>query len=268
MELTRLRSDELRPGKPGNIRGLKRKGLWLLKLRCLQLIPDVGHKNKMEETHRAFAREIAQKYIDSGDPLGWFEELYSYANQDPSIIPWVELAPNPNLVEWLNRTGTAGPGRALKVGSGLGDDAEELAGRNFETTAFDISETAIAWSRERFPQSSVSYIVADLFCTPIEWEARFDFVLESYTLQVLTPNLRPEAVRCIASFVAPGGLLLVIARGREWNEAEGKMPWPLRKEELSLFETNGLTKVSFEDYMDNENPPVRRFRAAYRRGKY
>ncbi len=219
----------------------------------------------MSETHTATAREIAHKYLDSGDPLGWFEDLYSRAGENTSIIPWTDLKPNANLVDWLNQHGAAGSGRAINVGSGLGDDAEELTRWGFETTAFDISESAIAWSRRRFPQSSVSYIVADLFSAPIEWEVKFDFVLESYTLQVLPPNLRADAVRCIASFVALGGTLLVIARGREPSEPEGKMPWPLTKDELSLFDTQGLKKVSFEDYMDSEDPPVRRFRATYRR---
>jgi hypothetical protein len=74
-------------------------------------------------------------------------------------------------------------------------------------------------------------------------------------------------VRCIASFAAYGGTLLVIARGRELSEPEGNMPWPLTKDELSLFETHGLKEVTFEDYMDSEDPPVRRFRGTYRRGK-
>ena len=219
----------------------------------------------MSETHRATAREIAHKHLASGDPLSWFEDLYSRAREDTAIIPWADLKPNPNFIDWLNQQGVVGSGRAIKVGSGLGDDAEELSRRGFETTAFDISESAIAWSRKRFPQSSVSYVVTDLFSKPTEWEAKFDFVLESYTLQVLPPNLRADAVRCIASFVAIGGTLLVIARGREPNEPEGKMPWPLTKDELSLFETQGLKKVTFEDFIDSEDPPVRRFRATYRR---
>jgi hypothetical protein len=219
----------------------------------------------MTKIHRASAREIAQKHLDSGDPLGWFEDLYLQAGENASIIPWADLEPNPNLIDWLNQTGTTGPGQALKVGSGLGDDAEELSRRGFETTAFDISESAIVWSRRRFPQSSVSYIHADLFYAPIEWEAKFDFVLESYTLQVLSPNLRTDAVRCIVSFVKPEGTLLVITRGRETNDSEGKMPWPLTKDELSLFEYHGLKKLCFEDYMDSEDPPVRRFRVTYRR---
>ena len=221
----------------------------------------------MNDTRRATAREIARKHLEAGDPLGWFEDLYSRAGENASIIPWADLAPNPNLIDWLDRRQFLSPGKALVVGCGLGDDAEELARRGFETTAFDISDSAIAWSRRRYPQSVVTYIVADLFSAPVQWKATFDFVLELYTLQVLPPNLRADAVRCIASFVAQSGTLLVIARGREPSEPEGTMPWPLTNDDLSLFETHGLKRVSFEDYRDSEDPPVRRFRATYRREK-
>ena len=219
----------------------------------------------MGSEQRATAREIAYRHLKAGDPLSWFEDLYSRAGEDTSIIPWADLTPNPNLTDWLERNEFVYPGKALKVGCGLGDDAEELTRRGFETTAFDISASAIAWCRRRYPQSSVSYVVEDLFSAPAEWKAGFHFVLESYTLQVLPPNIRSNAVRCIAAFVAPGGTLLVVARGREPSEPEGNMPWPLTKDELSLFKTVGLKEVSFEDYMDSEDPPVRRFRATYRR---
>ena len=219
----------------------------------------------MGSEQRATAREIAYKHLKAGDPLSWFEDLYSRAGEDTSIIPWADLTPNPNLTDWLERNEFVYPGKALKVGCGLGDDAEELTRRGFETTAFDISASAIAWCRKRYPQSSVSYVVEDLFSAPTEWKAGFHFVLESYTLQVLPPNIRSNAVRCIAAFVAPGGTLLVVARGREPSEPEGNMPWPLTKDELLLFKTVRLKEVSFEDYMDSEDPPVRRFRATYRR---
>lgn len=217
----------------------------------------------MGDNHRAIAREIAHKYLEAGDPLGWFEDLYSIAGDDTSIIPWADLKPNPNVFSWMDQHAVGASGLALKVGSGLGDDAEELARRGFHTTAFDISETAIAQSRARFPNSPVSYVVEDLLSAPDEWHGKFNFVIESYTLQVLPPDIRSDAIRAIASFVAPGGTLLVISRGRAIDEPKGKMPWPLTKEELALFQIHGLKEVSFEDYMDDEEPPVRRFRAIY-----
>jgi len=213
---------------------------------------------------RQFARKLAKEYIDRGDPLGWFEALY--AGGDVSKIPWADQKVNPNFEEWLAKNGLQGQGkRALKVGCGLGDDAERLAELGFEVTAFDVSPTAIDWCRKRFPESKVRYLVHDLFNPPQEWKRAFDFVLESYTLQVLPPDLWKRAIQCITGFVSPGGTLLVITRGRKPEESKGEMPWPLIRAELEGFKAKGLKEVSFEEYLDKEDPPVRRFRAEYRR---
>ncbi len=218
------------------------------------------------ESKRAKAREIAKQYLDRGNSTEWFEALYSAANGDANIIPWADMAPNPNLVSWLNRQKMSGDGKsALKIGCGLGDDAEELARRGFDVVAFDISETAIKWCNDRFPDSQVKYVVKDLFESPASWNNKFDFVLECYTLQVLPPELRNKAVARIAGFVALGGTLLVICRGRDPEDDSNKMPWPLTKNELDAFKKHGLTEISFEDYMDQEDPPVRRFRIEYHR---
>jgi SAM-dependent methyltransferase len=220
----------------------------------------------MGDQDRAAARELARRHAAEGDPLGWFEVLYASAGGDCTTIPWADMSPNPGLVDWLEERGPACPGvKALKIGCGLGDDAEELSRRGFDTTAFDISPTAISWCRQRFPGSGVDYVVADLLQPPVEWSGGFDLVLESYTLQVLPSAFRSEAMRRVASFVAPGGTLLIIARGRESDESEGAMPWPLTRKEMRVFEDAGLTELDFEDYWDDENPPVRRFRATYGR---
>ncbi len=218
----------------------------------------------MGQSNRTKAREIATKHLSAGDALGWFEDLYSAARGDASVIPWADCAPNPNLVSWLDANKVNSKGKsALKIGCGLGDDAEELARLGFETTAFDISKTAISWCKKRFPRSSVNYLTMDLFQAPQEWEQRFDFVLESYTLQVLPVSYRKEAVRTISRFVRPGGQLLVIARGRDAGGPEGVMPWPLLRQELNEFFSHGLREISFEDFMDREDPPVRRFRVMF-----
>jgi len=81
----------------------------------------------------------------------------------------------------------------------------------------------------------------------------------------LPPDIRADAICAISSFVAPAGTLLVVPRGRENDEPKGAMPWPLTKEEMALFQTDDLKEISFEDYIDDEEPPIRRFRATYRR---
>lgn len=220
----------------------------------------------MSSDARNRAREIARPYLDADDPLSWFEALYAASKGDASAIPWANLEPNPNLVAWLDRPPPLDPGlRALVIGCGLGDDAEELDRRGCRTTAFDISPTAIEWCRRRFPKSRVSYAVADLLDTPPSWKAGFDLVVESYTLQALPSGIRPRALAQTASLVAPGGRLLVITRGRDEGDPEGELPWPLTRRELDALLELGLAPVRFEDYVDPEDPPVRRLRAEYRR---
>ena len=215
---------------------------------------------------RSLARRLAEEGVERGDALGWFESLYQQASGDAAGIPWADGAANPNLVAWLEEKSIAGGNqRALVVGCGLGDDAQRLAELGFSVTAFDISATAIEWCRRRFANSAVNYCVCDLFSPPADWKASFDFVFEAYTLQVLPPDMRTAAMTRIAECVAPGGTLLAIARGCDADEAPGQMPWPLLQEELNHFATCGLDVVKLEDYVDDEEPPVRRFRAEFRR---
>jgi 2-polyprenyl-3-methyl-5-hydroxy-6-metoxy-1,4-benzoquinol methylase len=218
-----------------------------------------------QDARRGRAREIARAAVERGEPTAWFEELYSQAAGTDSI-PWADLSPNPNFIAWARRENLDGRGRrALKVGAGLGDDAEALSELGFDVVAFDIAPTAIEWARRRFPLSTVDYRVADVLAPPAEWNAAFDFVLEAYTLQVLPAQLRGDAAAAIAATLVPGGSLLVIARAREPDEPEGAMPWPLTNAELrGLFEDH-LDLVTLEDYVDDEDPPVRRIRAMFQR---
>jgi SAM-dependent methyltransferase len=180
-----------------------------------------------------------------------FEEMYSAAGDDLAALPWASLKPFPLLVEWLDGPGAAVGGEALVVGTGLGDDAEELARRGFAVTAFDLSPTAIERARERFPESGVDYRFADLLELPAEWRERFDLVVEIRTLQSLPIADRKAAATAIAGTVAPGGLLWLFALGRESHQPGETRPWPVTTEELAVLEAAGLTwEAHREDLLD------------------
>jgi len=214
---------------------------------------------------RRRARELAAEFHRRGDPTGWFEALYREAEEGKSTVPWLDYHPTPPLVGfWIQHPQPTSGESALVVGSGFGDDAEQLAAWGFRTTAFDISETAIRNTKKRFPSSTVDYQVADLLDPPVQWRGQFDFVLESHTLQVLPAALRPQATRNIAAFVRAEGHLLVIARHREPSDPEGQMPWPLTRAEISAFTGYGLEEVLFDILPDVSEPDVRRFCVLFR----
>lgn len=212
-------------------------------------------------------RQLAYEYMEKGDPTGWFEPLYQRAEEGKATIRWADLKPNINLVEFWNKRQLPSEGKtALVIGCGYGDDAEQLSAWGFQTTAFDIAPTAIRKCTERFPNSRVKYTVADLLEPSAGLQGKYDFVLESYTLQVLVHSLREEAARRIADFVKEDGWLLVLTRSRAEHETEGLMPWPLTRAELEPFKQCGLVETSFEEYIDtSELPGVRRFRVLYHR---
>lgn len=204
----------------------------------------------------------------SGDPTAWFEELYVAAEAGDAEVPWSRDEPNPRLVSWAEENRIEGIGRrALVVGSGLGMDAEYVARLGFDTTAFDIAPSAVRISKERFPDSSVRYLVADVLDPPPEWREAFDFVLESITVQALPPAFHADTTARVTEFVAPGGRLLVLSAAREDDEQPDGPPWPLARAEIEAFAQGGLETVRIEEIHDaagGESFP-HRWRAEFRR---
>jgi SAM-dependent methyltransferase len=218
---------------------------------------------------RSKARDLASQYASTDDALGWFDRLYTTAGGDAATIPWADLQPNGYFVEWAESHGLSGDDgrrKALVCGCGLGDDAEALSTIGFDVTAFDISPAAIEWAKRRFATSRVSYVVANLLSPPADWIGKFDFILEAYTLQVLPSEMQTAAMKSMARLVAPGGSILLIARGRDEHAPRGlDFRWPLSRVDLKVLKECGLREDSFEDLLEDADPPVRRFRAVYSR---
>jgi SAM-dependent methyltransferase len=209
---------------------------------------------------------MAQQAIAAGDPTGWFEPLYAAAAAGRMVVPWDRGEPSRYLIQWATDRGLTGAGRsAVIVGCGLGDDAEFIAGLGFQTTAFDISPTAITTARSRFPDSPVRYQAADLLYPPPDWLQAFDLVVESLILQALPDPPRPEAIAKLGNLVAPNGTLIVIARAREPEQEVDGPPWALSRAEIDALTQTGLEPVSIEALIDPQMPWPRRWRAEFRR---
>jgi len=210
---------------------------------------------------RARARELAAESLAGGDATGWVERLYAEAEAGEAVVPWADLVPNPHLVSWWDDR--PAPADALVVGCGFGDDAAWLADRGVgRVVAFDVASTAVEAAERRFGRAGIEFVTADVLAPPADWLGAFELVVEVNTLQVLPPELRAPAASAIASTVASGGTLLVVCRGREPDDPEGTMPWPLLRSELVPFEGAGLRVARFDELVDDE---ARRFRVEYQR---
>lgn len=216
-------------------------------------------------------RRLAGESLAGDDPTGWFERLYAQAGAGEAVVPWDRGAPHALLVDWADRSDVRAAGRALVVGCGLGSDAEFVAGLGFDTVAFDVSASAVGASRERFPASEVSYVVADLLSPPEPWTGAFDLVVESLTVQSMPHSVRAAAIENVTRFVAPGGALLVIAFGTDGADQVGQVgragpPWPLTCGDVESFGNDELHPVRVERIDNADQPGAFRWRAEFRRG--
>ena len=134
--------------------------------------------------------------------------------------------PNPYLAR---ETGGLAPGTALDAGCGTGAEAVWLATHGWRVTAADISSEALARAAERATAGGaadqVEWIEADLGV----WDpgTRFDLVTTHYAHPAM-PQL--EFYDRIASWVAPGGTLLIVGHlpapgdGHDHGHEHGHQP--------------------------------------------
>jgi SAM-dependent methyltransferase len=182
-------------------------------------------------------------------------------------VPWRRRQPNPLLVHWASAQELSGAGQhAVVVGCALGADAEYVASLGFDTTGFDISGTAIRLARQRFPGSTVRYVVADLLNYPQAWLRAYDLVIEIITVQALPDPPRRQAIANVSRLVGPGGTLLVIAAVHHDDTPDTPVPpWPLRRAEIEAFGADGLSPTRIEITAIPGQPDERRWLAEFRR---
>ena len=130
--------------------------------------------------------------------------------------------PSPSLV---TETGGLPPGRALDAGCGVGGDALWLAARGWHVTAVDVSLTALERGRQ------TAEAAGPAFAGRIEWvhqdltawepgRRAFDLVSSHY---VHVPGPPEVLFRRMASWVAPGGTLLVVGHDAGHGHGSGSV---------------------------------------------
>ncbi|HET9422112.1 MAG TPA: methyltransferase [Nocardioides sp.] len=195
------------------------------------------------------ADELAGEAIGRGEPTAWFDRLYAEGVAGDISVPWDRDDPNPQLAEWAESVALDGAGRgAVVVGCGLGADAEYVASRGFDTTAFDIAPAAIEEVRRRRPESAVAYRVDDLLDLSPDLVGRFDLVVEVFTLQALPDPPRADAAEAVVGLVAPGGRLVAVAfRDDGSGAAPQGPPFPLGRRFMERLGSGALELARLDE---------------------
>lgn len=191
--------------------------------------------------------------MDEPEARNRFTDIYVAAQRGDGAVPWDHEGPHSHLRHWLDRRPVDGAGRsAVVVGCGYGRDAAHVASLGFRTIGFDFVPEAVAEARRRHGDAGIDFRVADLLALPAEWSGAFDLVFESLTIQSIPPHHRAEATAAVASLVAAGGTLVVVASALDEGEVTGP-PWPLNRADIDRFTEHGLEPVS----IDRVGPPDR-----------
>lgn len=160
--------------------------------------------------------DLPEELAGMFEPEFW-EERYS------GPAPTWSGRPNDTLVQ---ETRDLPPGRALDVAAGEGGDALWLAEQGWHVTATDWAAAGLARGEaaaaERGVADRVVWRQADIVDGTGWGDETYDLVTSHYLH--LPPDLRTAAVRRMASFVSPGGTLLVV--GHHARDLRTTMPRP------------------------------------------
>jgi SAM-dependent methyltransferase len=126
-----------------------------------------------------------------------------YSNRQRPI-PFFENKPDENLVSYIS-AGIINIGKAMELGCGPGRNSLFLARSGFSVDAFDISEVAIQWAKERAYKTalSINFRCQSVFeLAPCQ---EYDFVYDSGCMHHMLPHRRMQYIQMIYNGLKPGG---------------------------------------------------------------
>lgn len=137
--------------------------------------------------------------------------------------PWEKGAPAPPLLEWLEANPDTISGTLLVPGCGLGHDSRALARRTAAESivGIDISQTAVEKAHSFEKIGPETYLVADLFNLPDEYNSAYDWVWEHTCFCAIDPELRGSYVDAVWNCLKPGGTLLAVFYLDPYDEDHG-----------------------------------------------
>jgi cyclopropane fatty-acyl-phospholipid synthase-like methyltransferase len=165
--------------------------------------------------------------------------------------PWDIGRPQPAIAA-LVTDGRIGPGRALDIGCGTGENAILLAQHGCTVAGIDLARDAIAAAQAKAAARhvDVEFVVGNALELDRHFgEGAFATVIDSGLFHVLTDEERPVYVKQVGRALKPGGRYFMMCFSDK--EPPGYGPRRVSKREIEtsfspLFRIDSLTETFFE----------------------
>ena len=177
-----------------------------------------------------------------------------YDDVNPEELPWFNENLDHDLEDVLREMNMA-EGNILDIGTGPGTQAIELAGKGFEVTATDISDSAIQKAKERaaLKERVVRFITDDILETKLT--ENFDFLFDRGCFHILPPDRRKDYVKAAQELLKPSGWLFLKCFSQ--LEPGDYGPYRLSPEEIRTEFQTPFIIHSIKDtvFIGNQQPP-------------
>ena len=122
---------------------------------------------------------------------------------------WELGGPDPELVGLLDQGRIGGPGRALDLGCGTGNDVVELARRGWTVSGVDVSDRALARAREKAAVAGVEPDLRNADVTRLPGlDGPFDLIVDRGLLMSLFgERARRAYTHAVTALTAPGSVV-------------------------------------------------------------
>jgi len=164
-----------------------------------------------------------------------FKENFSgwddyYKKNKVEDMPWYEKNLDTDLENEI-KSKNLRKGRFLDLGTGPGTQAIQLAKRNFEVTATDISSSAIEKAKKL--SNEINFLVDDVLDSKLS-DRDFDFIFDRGIFHLFDVSQRPQYVKQIKRILDENGILFLKCMSiDEKNLPDDDMPHKLSKQEIT-----------------------------------
>jgi len=140
-------------------------------------------------------------------------------------------------------------GKALDIGTGLGEQAVFLAKKGFVTTATDVSDTALEKAKKfaEDEQASVTFLNDNILQSAID--EQYDLVIDRGCFTILPVEYADDYIKAVKKIIKPGGWLFLKADKKRAGEVS-------KISEDSALIVHALTESSYRAMTQKTIPAV------------